>query len=78
MTDFWGDASLKEAAGDDLAYLDLYQVHYYDTNMGTHNPTDVFEFPAAELVSSGKPILLGEIPVSTSLCMLCTENIVWE
>ena len=71
LTNFWGDADLKKAAGnDDLAYLDLYQVHYYDDRMGTGNPKDVFQHPAADLVSSGKPIFLGEIAVSTSLCML--------
>ena len=75
LTNFWGDDELKAAAGENLAYLDLYQVHYYDTNMKTHNPTDVFEYPAAKLVSSGKPIFLGEIPVSTFLCMVCTRDV---
>ena len=79
LTNFWGDAQLKKAAGEDeLAYLDLYQVHYYDDRMGTGNPKDVFHHPAADLVSSGKPILLGEIAVSISLCMLFTKSMLWE
>ena len=80
LTNFWGDADLIKAAGDSLAYLDLYQVHYYDIHMAkpAGNPRDVFQHPAAYLVSSGKPIILGEIPVSASLCMLCTMKMPCE
>lgn len=69
LSNYWDDGELKDAAGgDSMAYLDIYQIHYYDNSMGKDYPLNVFNFAADELLDNSqqnaRPLLLGEIRVS--------------
>ena len=64
----WSDAALQKAANDDPSgALDLYQVHYYQSSYVLFDPA---RNPVSQYVSSGKPILVGEIGVGLSASLL--------
>jgi hypothetical protein len=50
------DRNLKEAAQDSMAYLDFFQIHYYDHMPKEYNPF----FKDASAFKADKPILVGE------------------
>lgn len=57
----WSDSALTEAAGDPLAKLDFYQVHYYSWMRGsgwTYSPFD----KKASAWNLDKPVMIGEFP----------------
>ncbi len=57
----WSDSALKAAAGDSLAKLDFYQVHYYSWMRGsgwTYSPFD----KKASAWNLDKPVVIGEFP----------------
>lgn len=57
------DAALQQAAdGDALAYLDVYQTHYYPWMHGDGWSYEPWIRTADEWQSDGKPILIGEFP----------------
>src|SRR5690606_3624584 len=57
------DAALQQAAdGDSLAYLDVYQTHYYPWMHGDGWSYEPWIRTAAEWQSDGKPVLIGEFP----------------
>ena len=75
-TNFWNDADLRSAAGNnDKAFLDIYQVHYYDymRDQDTYkSPNDVYskdgrsaEYYLDTDPGKKRPLLLGEVPVSS-------------
>ena len=56
---WWTDAALGAATGDTDAYLDFYQVHFYDYQ-GTTSPFDI-DLTQPEF-AQGKPVVVGEFP----------------
>lgn len=55
----WSDSALQRAAGDTLAYLDFYQVHYYSWMRGagwSYSPFDRH----ASYWKLDKPVVIGE------------------
>jgi hypothetical protein len=57
----WSDSALIAAAGDPLAKLDFYQVHYYSWMRGsgwTYSPFD----KKASAWNLDKPVIIGEFP----------------
>jgi len=60
FANYWSDAALKSAAKDSLAYLDFYQIHYYDWMYPNYDPFDFLKpFSYWKL---DKPVLIGETP----------------
>ncbi|NOK57947.1 MAG: hypothetical protein GFH27_549287n251 [Chloroflexi bacterium AL-W] len=64
---YWRDAALNAAAGSNQAYLDFYQVHYYDWQKG-----DGYSFSPWDgrgpgyYLHDNKPVLIGEYPINSS------------
>ena len=57
------DAALQAAAGGDaLAYLDVYQTHYYGWMHGEGWSYEPWIKSSSEWQADGKPILIGEFP----------------
>lgn len=57
------DAALQAAAGGDaLAYLDVYQTHYYGWMHGDGWSYEPWIKSSTEWLPDGKPILIGEFP----------------
>ncbi len=57
------DAALQQAAGGDvLAYLDVYQTHYYSWMHGEGWSYEPWIRTSSEWQADGKPVLIGEFP----------------
>jgi hypothetical protein len=55
------DEALQEAAGGDpLAFLDVYQTHYYSWMHGDGWSYEPWSRTSTEWIGDGKPILIGE------------------
>ena len=60
---WWSDAALQKTYTDKDAYLDFYQVHYYDWMYTSHYDPFNLDFPY-EYWKLDKPCLIGEQPGS--------------
>ncbi|MEM6804231.1 MAG: hypothetical protein AAF696_22695 [Bacteroidota bacterium] len=58
----WSDQALQNVWDDPLAYLDFYQIHFFDWMKERGNNFDPFLKPAS-WYHSDKPILIGETPI---------------
>ncbi|MEL6256365.1 MAG: cellulase family glycosylhydrolase [Bacteroidota bacterium] len=58
----WSDEALQNAHDDPLAYLDFYQIHFFDWMKEWGKNYDPF-LKAASWYHSDKPVLIGETPV---------------
>lgn len=58
---FWSDAALQAAWPDEHAYLDFYQIHYFDWMKEKRANFDPFSRPA-DFWTLEKPTLIGESP----------------
>ncbi|MEM8535431.1 MAG: hypothetical protein AAGF95_31645 [Chloroflexota bacterium] len=64
---YWSDAALNAAAGSDQAYLDFYQVHYYDWQKADSYNFSPWDGRGPEYyLNDGKPVLIGEYPINSS------------
>jgi len=56
----WNDSALKSAANDTLAFLDFYQIHYYNWMYPDFDPFDLTK--PVSFWKLDKPVLVGETP----------------
>lgn len=73
VKNIWSDASLQKVYNKPLAYLDFYQVHYYDYMV----PMQADPFDSARTTDYwkfDKPIIIGECPASAERCKVHTPD----
>jgi hypothetical protein len=73
---WWSDAALQAQHGSSSAYLDFYQIHYYDWMVGDGWAYDPYDLGRpVSYWQLDKPVLIGETPAATDGIYSMAEQI---